>query len=407
MVSFFGDYDTTETVNIPFNTFSSDDPSASITIVGLVAADVEIHKDGGLTQRASDNGVTVDTDFDAAVGPHMVSIDLSDNSDVGFYSAGSRYQVRLTGVTVDGATIEAWIGAFSIGCTLRPTVNGRTIDIAATGEAGVDFANINGTLGNANVSWVDGNNRVDLGQFLGNAVTVTGGRPHVHTQTISDIDAPATWRASLLSQANQALLNNHLDHLLAANYDPAAKPGVATALLNELVENDGGVARFTANALEQAPAGGGGSADWTTGEREQIRSALGIDGTKTAATGGQLQTLDAVADAIRVVTDTFTFTGGDVRATLDGETVSVGDKTGFTLSSAGNDAVAAATFAATVEGSRSLVEMIRGIGAATMGISSGHESGTPVYRDTNDTINRIQATTDANGNRTATTLNLS
>jgi hypothetical protein len=52
-ISYFGDYDTTETVKIPFNTFSSNDPSASVTITNLVAGDIEIHKDGGLTQRSS------------------------------------------------------------------------------------------------------------------------------------------------------------------------------------------------------------------------------------------------------------------------------------------------------------------------------------------------------------------
>lgn len=41
---------------------------------------------------------------------------------------------------------------------------------------------------------------------------------------------------------------------------------------------------------------GGGTADWTAGEKEQIRSALGVDGTKTAATGGQLQDVKAKTD---------------------------------------------------------------------------------------------------------------
>ena len=53
----------------------------------------------------------------------------------------------------------------------------------------------------------------------------------------------------------------HLDHLLAADYDPASKPGVSTALLNELVENDGGESRFTVNALENGPSGSGASAE--------------------------------------------------------------------------------------------------------------------------------------------------
>lgn len=146
MVPFFGDYDTTETVIIPFNTFTSDDPSASATITNLAAGDVEIHKDGGTTQRSSDSGVTVAIDFDSVTGNHIVSIDLSDNSDAGFYAAGSRYQVRVEGTTVDGATVNAWIGVFSIGCVLRPTTDGRTLDVNATGEAGLDLDNTSGTI---------------------------------------------------------------------------------------------------------------------------------------------------------------------------------------------------------------------------------------------------------------------
>ena len=68
----------------------------------------------------------------------------------------------------------------------------------------------------------------------------------------------AAWDAEVESEVSDALIAMHLDHLLAATYDPASKPGAADALLNELVESDAGVSRFTANALEQAPAGGGG-----------------------------------------------------------------------------------------------------------------------------------------------------
>jgi hypothetical protein len=146
-VAFYGDYDTTETVNIPFNTFSSDNPSASVTVSDLVAADIEIHKDGSTTQRASDNGVTVSINFDSVTGNHMVHIDLSDNSDAGYYANGSRYAVRIEGATVDGGTINAWVGAFSIGCTLRPTTAGAKLDVSATGEAGLDFDNINDATG--------------------------------------------------------------------------------------------------------------------------------------------------------------------------------------------------------------------------------------------------------------------
>ena len=70
----------------------------------------------------------------------------------------------------------------------------------------------------------------------------------------------AGWDAEVQSEVQDAIEANHLDHLLAVTYDPASKPGAADALLNEVIENDGGVARFTANALEQAPSGTGASA---------------------------------------------------------------------------------------------------------------------------------------------------
>jgi hypothetical protein len=137
-----GDFNTTETVIIPINTFDSNDPTTSVTVTNLAAGDVEIHKDGSTTQRASDSGVTVSIDFDGVTGNHIISIDLSDNTDAGFYSAGSRYLVRVEGITVDGGTINAWVGGFSIGCTLRPTTDGRTLDVTATGAAGIDWANV-------------------------------------------------------------------------------------------------------------------------------------------------------------------------------------------------------------------------------------------------------------------------
>jgi hypothetical protein len=39
---------------------------------------------------------------------------ICDNTVADFYQAGHEYQVRVEGVTVDGGTINAWVGAFSI-----------------------------------------------------------------------------------------------------------------------------------------------------------------------------------------------------------------------------------------------------------------------------------------------------
>jgi len=150
---YLGDYPTGQTVYVPFHTFSSDDPSASMTITGLAVTDIEIYKNGGTTQRASDSGYALlDTDgidFDGITGLHGISIDTSDNSDAGFYAAGNDYWVAISSITLDGATINFWAAIFSIDNRglLRPTTAQRTLDVSATGEAGLDFDNINDATG--------------------------------------------------------------------------------------------------------------------------------------------------------------------------------------------------------------------------------------------------------------------
>ena len=84
-----------------------------------------------------------------------------------------------------------------------------------------------------------------------------------------------------------------LDHLLAADYDPASKPGVATALLNELVENDGGVSRFTSNALEQGP--GAGSAPTAAEVADAVWDEAAADHVSAGTFGAQCGTdIDAI-----------------------------------------------------------------------------------------------------------------
>jgi hypothetical protein len=118
MSGYLGDFTTSNTIYVYFNTFDSNDPSASVTLTGLAVTDIEIYKDGSVTQRSSDAGYTLlDTDgidFDTTTGIHGFSIDLSDNTDAGFYAAGSEYVVVVSSVTVDAATINFIAGSFSI-----------------------------------------------------------------------------------------------------------------------------------------------------------------------------------------------------------------------------------------------------------------------------------------------------
>ncbi len=97
--------------------------------------------------------------------------------------------------------------------------------------------------------------------------------------------------ADVNAQVDAAIETYHLDHLLAVTYDPASKPGTADALLNEIFENDGGVSRYTANALENA-SGSGATA-------VEVRTEMDSNSTQLAAIvadTNELQTDDIPGD---------------------------------------------------------------------------------------------------------------
>ncbi len=118
-----------DTIQIVFNTYDSN--GASVTVTNLAAGDVQIYKDGGLVQRSSASGITVSIDFDGVTGRHLISIDLSDDTDVGFYELKSKYKVALEGITVDSQTLNPWIGSFEIGVApiLDAILSGNTYNI--------------------------------------------------------------------------------------------------------------------------------------------------------------------------------------------------------------------------------------------------------------------------------------
>ena len=109
-MQYLGDFAEDSTVYIPFNTFSSDDPQASVTATTLIASDIKVHKDGSVTDIVTD-GATIAIDFDTITGNHLITIDTSASAD---YSTGSDYLVRIEGATVDAGNINAIVGSFSI-----------------------------------------------------------------------------------------------------------------------------------------------------------------------------------------------------------------------------------------------------------------------------------------------------
>jgi len=65
------------------------------------------------------------------------------------------------------------------------------------------------------------------------------------------------------------------------------------------MELDSTVYRFTVNALEQAPAGGGGgSSDWNADERTAIRAILGVPASGTTPDDPTTGILDTIRDSV-------------------------------------------------------------------------------------------------------------
>lgn len=110
MTEYFGDYKTGATVRFPWTSKTSTGAAVARTTAGTIV----IYKNGSTTQRASLAGVTDTTNFDSVTGLNLLTIDLSNDTDAGFYAAGNDYTVVLTGAVWDGVTRNEVLFTFSI-----------------------------------------------------------------------------------------------------------------------------------------------------------------------------------------------------------------------------------------------------------------------------------------------------
>lgn len=226
----FGDVPASSTLYIPFATYGKTN-GESITMSGLAVTDIEIYKNGSTTQRASDNGYALlDTDgidFDGITGLHGFSVDLSDNSDSGFYAVGSQYWVVVSTITVDSQTVTFVAARFRI----RPAES-------QTGYPKVDAQYIEGTDATDQIrdSVVDDATRIDAsalntlsghdpGETIMGATDLGTGSGLTSLATAAELakvpksDSNVTWNATaaaqIQSEANDAIVANKLDHLVA------------------------------------------------------------------------------------------------------------------------------------------------------------------------------------------------
>ena len=470
------------TIYIPFATYDGA-TGASEAASGLAVTDIEIYKNGSVTQRASDAGYTLlDTDgldFDGLTGINGFSIDLSDNTDAGFYTVGAWYWVIVSSITVDGQTVNFIAAMFRI--------------MAAEGSSGTP--------------------KVDVSHYGGTAGTFASGRPEVNTThwkgtaaaTVDTNGYPVVTVKDGTGAGEIALTSGAVDTVTTLTNAPQDSAGVTTLLsrvpsgiftgITSLAQWLGLIAgkqtgNSTARTEIRATGAGSGTFDETTDSVEAIRDRG--DAAWITATGFSTHTAaDVWAVATRALTDKAGFslsaagiqavwdaltaaltTVGSIgkllvdninatissRATqtsvdtvddfLDTEIAAIKAKTdnlptdpadasdvaaSFTslntkvdtiddfldteiaaiiaaiaaLPSANANADALLDRAAGVETNRTVRQAMRLILAAVAGKLNGAATNQVTIRDTNDGVNRIVATVDADGNRTAVTLDAS
>jgi len=225
----------------------------------------------------------------SATPANLLGINLAGQAGVDLDNAGGTLakDVEITGFNdipasdiVSAGAIETLSGAVVIvtdvtnlhasaaTITNQDTILARVGDFAGTGLNTVKgffqalFRSDTGVSGANTPSEVNEAENTITGTFDGATDSVEALRVNTGTAGISLTDQPwnAAWDASVQAKVNDALVAIHLDHLLAVDYDPDLKPGVLTALLNELVESDAGVSVYTVAALANAPSGTGASA---------------------------------------------------------------------------------------------------------------------------------------------------
>jgi hypothetical protein len=277
-----GDFDISTIVYGKFTTFRPS-TGASFTLGGTPA--ISVYKNNSTTQ--STTGITLTVDFDSITGLNHFTIDTS--ADGTFYSAGSFFDIVITTGTVDSVSVVgSVVGCFTLraNSALKPTTAGRTLDVSAGGEAGLDWANIGSPTTAVNLSGTN----IDTDQVV---ASVSGAVGSVTGLTASNLDVAVSSR------------------LATAGYTAPDNAGIAavkvvTDKIDTALVLDGSVYQYTANALELAPSSSGGGLD-----AAGVRAAIGL---ASANLDTQLSTIDTVVDAVKVKTDQLAFTSGNVNA---------------------------------------------------------------------------------------------
>ncbi len=135
-MSYLGDIRLGDTIDFKFTTVQT--TGAPFTLAGSPV--ISAYPANSTTQLTA--GITLTVDFDSVTGLNNVRVVASSGNG---YLTATNYEMVITTGTVNSVSVVGYvIGTFSIEnrSAVIPTVSARTLDVSATGEAGMDWANV-------------------------------------------------------------------------------------------------------------------------------------------------------------------------------------------------------------------------------------------------------------------------
>ena len=330
MIRDLGSYNTSSSrthVRFQFSTHSSAGGNVAPNSA-FEAADIRIYRaaDGAAysaTQRSSANGITMTSPFDSLTGVHDVDIDLTDNTDAGFYAAGYRYSIVLApDETVDGQTITGVVlGEFEIG---PPPANvtqfGGTAGTFSSGRPEVNTTHWAGTaVGSATV-------RADLINIAGAAVSTSTAQLGVNVVQLSGDSTAADNAEAFFDGTGYAGTNNVIptvttvSNAVSANVTQISGDSAAADNLEAMLDGTGSVT-LTANITGNITGNLSGSVGSVTGAVGSVTGNVGGNVT------GSVGSISGVSFPSNFSSFAITAAGKVTVGTND-------DKTGYSLATA-------------------------------------------------------------------------
>jgi hypothetical protein len=334
MTTHLGFYNTSSTrthVRFQFSTHASAGGNVA-PLSAFEAADLRIYRaaDGAAfsaTQRSSSNGITMTSPFDSLTGYHDVDIDLTDNTDAGFYASGYLYLVVLA---PDTETIDS------------QTITGIPLEYFEIGVA-----------------------KADMTQILGTAVSTpaTAGVLDVNVKNI-DNDAASASGTVTFPNATLASTTNITAGTITTvtNLTNAPTNGDLTAAMKASVNAEADTALSDYGALKPTTAG-----------RTLDVTATGEAGIDWANIGGPTTTQNLIGTTVKTATDVETDTQ-DIQSRLPAALTGAGNIKADVLALSG-DATAADNLETMLDGTGG-----QALSLGQLNISTG--SGNAVFIET-------------------------